>query len=72
MISMIFAIGIIVLCIKTGWFAIRAAWGIFKFMMFVIVFPLMLVGLFAAGIIYLAWPLLLIALLVSLIRPTVV
>jgi len=71
MLTYLFIIGIIYLCLSTGWFAIKAAWGITKFILFVIAFPLIIVGLFVAGIIYLALPLLLIAIILSIIFPKI-
>lgn len=68
MITLLFAIGIIYLCASTGIFAIRVAWGMAKFVLFVIAFPLILIGLFVAGIMYLAIPLLIIGVIVSLVR----
>lgn len=67
MITLLFAIGIIYLCIKFGLFAFRAAWGITKIVIWVIAFPLVLVGLFVAGIVYLAIPLLVVGIIVSLV-----
>jgi len=72
MITVLFIIGIICLCIKTTIFAVKAAWGITKFMLYVIAFPLIIVGLFVAGLLYLAFPLLLIGLVISLIRPLII
>lgn len=72
MLTLLFTIGIIYLCIRTGWFAFRAAWGLTKFVLFVIAFPLILIGLFVAGIVYLALPLLIIGIVISLFSTRVV
>ena len=58
-----FIIGIIVLALKLAGFAFKAAWGITKAVLCVIGLPLLLVGLFVAGLVSLAIPLLLIGLL---------
>ena len=60
----LFIFGIIVFSAKLVCFAFKAAWGITKGVLFVIGIPTLLIVLFIAGLVYLAIPLLIIALLV--------
>ena len=69
MLTLLFTIGIIYLCFSTGWFAIKAAWGITKFILYVIAFPLILIALFIAGILYIAFPLLIVCIILSIVLP---
>ena len=59
----LFVIGIIVFAVKLVHFAFKAAWGITQGVLFVIGIPALLVVLFVAGLVSLAIPLLLLALL---------
>ena len=59
----LFIIGMIVFTVKLVCFAFKAAWGIAKVVLFVIGIPALLVVLFIAGLVYLAMPLLILALL---------
>ena len=54
MILMIFVFG------KLFFFGIRAAWGISKFVLMVVFFPVILLGMLVVGLVKLAFPLLLI------------
>lgn len=49
-------------------FAIKASWGLARILVTVILFPLVLIVLVLAGVIYLAVPLLLIAGVISLMK----
>lgn len=49
-------------------FGIKAAWGIGKFMIGLILLPILIIGVIAAGLIYLALPLLAIAGIILLVR----
>ena len=62
----LFSIFLIVFIAKIAWFAIKAAWGIGKFVLGIILFPLFLIALVAGGLIYIALPLLIIAGVISL------
>ena len=64
----IFFILLFTLVGKLTWFAFRATWGIMKVLLYIVFFPLILVGLVAGGLMYLAFPLLIIAGLVSLVK----
>ena len=65
----LFVIGILVFTAKLIHFACKAAWGITKGVLFVIGFPAILIVLFAAGVVSLAIPLLIAALLAAFLLP---
>ena len=65
----LFGIGIIVFAAKLVHFAFQAAWGIAKGVLFVVGLPALLVALFVAGLISLAFPLLILALLAAFLWP---
>ena len=65
----LFVIGIIVFTAKLIHFAIKAAWGITKGVLFVIGIPALLIMLFLAGLVSLAIPLLILALLAAFLWP---
>lgn len=49
-------------------FGIRAAWGISKFLVTIVFMPLILIALVFAGLIYVAFPILVIIGIVSLVK----
>lgn len=65
----LFVIGILVFMGKLIHFAVKAAWGITKSILFVIGFPVVLIVLFVAGLTALAIPLLILALLAAFLWP---
>ena len=65
----LFIIGIIVFTAKLVHFAFKAAWGITKGLLFVIGIPALLIVLFVAGLVSLAVPLLILALLAAFLLP---
>ena len=65
----LFVIGIIVFTAKLVHFAFKAAWGITKGILFVVGIPALLIVLFFAGLVSLAIPLLLLALLAAFLWP---
>ena len=65
----LFVIGILVFAVKLIHFAVKAAWGIAKGVLFVIGIPALLIMLFVAGLVSLAIPLLILALLGALLWP---
>lgn len=65
----LFVIGMIVFALKLVHFAFKAAWGITKGVLFVIGIPVLLVVLFVAGLVFLAMPLLILALLAVFLWP---
>lgn len=65
----LFVIGILVFAVKLIHFAVKAAWGIMKGVLFIIGIPMLLIVLFAAGLVSLAIPLLILALLGAFLWP---
>ena len=65
----LFVLCILALTVKLIFFAVKAAWGITKVALFVIGLPALLILIFAAGLVYLAFPLLIIALLAVFLSP---
>ena len=69
MLTLLFLIGILALIGKLIVFAVKAAWGLAKGILFVVTAPLLLVGLFVAGLVSLALPLLALGLLAVFLLP---
>ena len=65
----LFVIGILVFTAKLVHFAVKAAWGITKGVLFVIGIPALLIVLLVAGLVSLAIPLLIFALLAAFLLP---
>lgn len=65
----LFVIGILVFTVKLVHFAVKAAWGITKGVLFTIGIPALLIVLFLAGLVTLAVPLLILALLAAFLLP---
>lgn len=65
----LFVIGIIVFAVKLVLIAFKAAWGITKGVLFVIGIPVFLIGILAVGLVSLAFPLLILALLAAFFWP---
>ncbi len=69
MLSLLFGICIICFSIKLLIFGVKASWGILKFLCTVVLFPVILILMVVGGLMYIAFPLLLlggiIAVLVS-------
>ena len=65
----LFVIGIIVFTVKLVRFAVKATWGITKGVLFAIGIPALLIVLFVAGLVSLAIPLLILALLAAFLWP---
>ena len=65
----LFVIGIIVFTVKLVRFAVKATWGITKGVLFVMGIPALLTVLFVAGLVSLALPLLVLALLAAFLLP---
>lgn len=66
MLGVIFAILMLALCGKLIMLAIKASWGIFKVLVCIVFFPVILVVLFASGLIWLAIVLAIVAGIASL------
>ena len=58
MLTLLFAIWLIGVSVKLGVFALKAGWGIMKFLLSVVFLPLTLLGLVIGGIIHLTVPVL--------------
>ena len=52
---------------KILFFGIKAAWGISKFLVTVVLLPLVLIGMVIGGLIYIAFPILIVVGIVALI-----
>lgn len=66
--SIIFTILMIyVFCNLIG-FAVRFTWGLTKILVYIVCFPLLLIGLVFGGLMYLALPILVIAGIVCLVK----
>lgn len=65
MLSLLFIICMIWVFGKMVFFGIRAAWGISKFLVTVVLFPFLLIAMVAGGLLYLAFPLLIFAGLIA-------
>ena len=66
MLTLIFVILRIALFAELIGLAVRLAWGLLKIVGFVIFWPLVLVGLAAAGLIYVALPLLIVSAVIGI------
>ncbi len=61
MLTLLFFFSVMWVVWKIATIGIRMAWGITKFVFGLVVFPLLVVGLFIGGLVYLAIPILIIA-----------
>lgn len=68
MFTLLFTILTFIIFGKLLIFAVKASWGLARILVTVVFFPLVLIVLVVAGVIYLAVPLLLIAGVVSLVK----
>ena len=67
MLTLLFIIFLVGFIGKTAGLALRATWGITKFIVGVIIFPITLVIMVAAGLVYVALPILIVVGLVSVL-----
>ncbi len=67
MLTVLFIISLLWVVWKIGMLGVRMAWGITKFVFGLIVFPVLVAGMFFLGLVYLAIPILIIAGIVALI-----
>lgn len=67
MLSLLFIICMIWVFGKLLFLGIKAAWGISKFLITVVLFPLILIGMVIGGLIYIAFPILIVVGIVELI-----
>lgn len=66
-----FVIGILFFALKMTGIAVHAAWGILKAVFFVLGIPVILIGMLVSGIVTLAIPLLIIAILATFLWPLI-
>lgn len=71
MLTLIFYAAVIWVTIKLLVLGVKAAWGLAKIFMTVLLFPVIVIGLFLAGLIYVAIMVLIIAGIVSLLSNAV-
>ena len=67
MLSLLFTICMIWIFGKILFFGMRAAWGISKLLVTVVLLPLVLIGMVVGGLLYLAFPILVVVGIVTLI-----
>ena len=67
MLSLLFAICMIWFIGKFFIFGVKASWGILKLLCTVVLFPVILIGMVVGGLIYIAFPLLIIGGIIALI-----
>lgn len=67
MLSILFAICMIWVFGKLLFFGIRAAWGISKFLVTIVLLPLTLIGMVIGGLINIAFPILIVVGIVALV-----
>lgn len=63
---LLFAICMIGFIWKLFIFGVRASWGIMKLLCTVVLFPVILIGMVVGGLLYVAFPLLIIAVVIML------
>lgn len=61
MLEVLFAVFMLIVFGKLFFLGLRAAWGITKFFVTIVLFPVILVGLLLGGLFYLAIPFLIVA-----------
>ena len=67
MLSLIFAICMIGFIWKLFVFGLKASWGIMKLLCTVVFFPVILIGMVLGGLMYIAFPLLIIGGIIALV-----
>lgn len=60
MLTLLFLVCMIWVFGKLFFFGIKAAWGISKFLLTIVLFPVILIGMVVGGLIYIAFPILII------------
>lgn len=65
---LLFSILLLMFMCKVGWFAFRAAWGLTRIVVGLVLFPVILIALVAGGFIYIALPILVIAGICSMVK----
>lgn len=69
MLTLLFILLMLIIFGKLIWFAMKAAWGITKIVCTIILLPLLLIGLVFSGLVGIAFPILLVVGIVSLMIP---
>ncbi len=69
MLSLLFTICMIWVFGKLLFFGIKAAWGISKFVVTIVLLPLILIGLVVGGLVYIAFPILFVIGIAALLLP---
>ncbi len=72
MLSLLFAICMIWFIGKFFIFGLKASWGILKLLCTVVFFPVILIGMVVGGLIYIAFPLLIIGGIIALIHQLII
>lgn len=67
MLSILFAVCMIWFVCKLFIFGIKASWTIFKLLCIVVFFPVILIGMVAGGLLYIAFPILIIGGIIALV-----
>ena len=67
MLTLLFIICFFAVFGKLLMFGIKAAWGISKFLLTIVLLPVILIGLVVGGLVYLAFPILIIVGIVTLL-----
>ena len=67
----LFIIGIMVLVFKISMMAIEAAWSITSVVLSLVLMPVIIMGLFVAGLVYAAVPVLVVALIAAFVWPAI-
>jgi len=67
MLSLLFAICMIWVFGKLLLFGIKAAWGISKFIVTIVLLPLVLIGMVVGGLMYIAFPILIVVGIIALV-----
>lgn len=70
MLSLLFAICMIWVFGKLLLFGIKAAWGISKFIVTIVLLPLVLIGMVVGGLMYIAFPILIVVEIIALVGRT--
>jgi len=68
MLTMLFVFMMFAVFGKLIAFSFRAAWGLTKCLLWLVFLPVIIIGVFAAGLVYLALPVLIIVGIISLIK----
>ena len=66
MVSLLFAFCMILFIVKFLIFGVKASWGIMKLLCTVVFFPVILIGLVVGGLLYIAFPLLIVVGIIAL------